>query len=235
MKPSSALIIVLLPAPFGPSSPTAPAANDEVTSRRAILRPYITVTVSSVTTGAISGINTLYGFHGSRDSRGSRNPTDRVFLLSSVSSVVRLSFLGHAPKNRQPCLQRPPQPERIGPLAHEQNHIRDVLVERQAKRLGAGDEVLALHAAGEGLVFHALLHRTGFQIQHAFARPYQRGGGDEPGELVAGEQRFLEEAVARDTGDFGRVRPDRANHPIGIAPLAQDFAALVWMIAERRP
>src|SRR5438128_6437414 len=76
MKPSSALIIVLLPAPFGPSSPTAPAANDEVTSRRAILRPYITVTVSSVTTGAISGINTLYGFHGSRDSRGSQNPRD---------------------------------------------------------------------------------------------------------------------------------------------------------------
>src|SRR5437867_10696993 len=79
MKPSSALIIVLLPAPFGPSSPTAPAANDEVTSRRAVLRPYITVTVSSVTTGAISGINTLYGFHGSRGSRGSRNPRDRVF------------------------------------------------------------------------------------------------------------------------------------------------------------
>ena len=28
MKPSSDLIIVLLPAPFGPSRPTAPAAND---------------------------------------------------------------------------------------------------------------------------------------------------------------------------------------------------------------
>ena len=27
-KPSSALIIVLLPAPFGPSRPTAPAGND---------------------------------------------------------------------------------------------------------------------------------------------------------------------------------------------------------------
>src|SRR2546428_210225 len=50
MKPSSALIIVLLPAPFGPSSPTAPGANAAVTSRSASLRPYLTVTTSSVTT-----------------------------------------------------------------------------------------------------------------------------------------------------------------------------------------
>ena len=44
MNPSSALIIVLLPAPFGPSRPTAPAANDAVTSASAWLRPYVTVT-----------------------------------------------------------------------------------------------------------------------------------------------------------------------------------------------
>ena len=31
-NPSSALIIVLLPAPFGPSSPTAPGRNVVVTS-----------------------------------------------------------------------------------------------------------------------------------------------------------------------------------------------------------
>src|SRR5215470_4386097 len=56
MKPSSDLIIVLLPAPFGPSSPTAPAANDDVTSRSARFLPYATVTPSRVTTGAASGI-----------------------------------------------------------------------------------------------------------------------------------------------------------------------------------
>src|SRR6266542_627330 len=62
MKPSSALIIVLLPAPFGPSSPTAPAANDEVTSRSASWRPYETLTVSSVTTGSDSGITYVIRF-----------------------------------------------------------------------------------------------------------------------------------------------------------------------------
>ena len=37
--PSSALIIVLLPAPFGPSRPTAPLGNVAVTSRSAHWRP----------------------------------------------------------------------------------------------------------------------------------------------------------------------------------------------------
>src|SRR5439155_722179 len=48
-NPSSALIIVLLPAPFGPSSPTAPFANDAVTSRSATLLPYATVTLARAT------------------------------------------------------------------------------------------------------------------------------------------------------------------------------------------
>src|SRR6476619_5266732 len=51
-KPSSDLIIVLLPAPFGPSSPTAPDGNAALTSRSAACRPYATVTLSSVTVGA---------------------------------------------------------------------------------------------------------------------------------------------------------------------------------------
>ena len=42
MNPSSDLSIVLLPAPLGPSRPTAPAANDEVTSRSARFLPYVT-------------------------------------------------------------------------------------------------------------------------------------------------------------------------------------------------
>ncbi|OLB63323.1 MAG: hypothetical protein AUI11_01915 [Acidobacteria bacterium 13_2_20CM_2_66_4] len=60
MKPSSDLIIVLFPAPFGPSSPTAPPANAAVTSRSAAFLPYITVTVSSVTTGATLPVSAMH-------------------------------------------------------------------------------------------------------------------------------------------------------------------------------
>src|SRR5262245_7040193 len=60
-KPSSDLIMVLLPAPFGPSSPTAPRTNVVVTSLSARLdRPYNTVTFSSDTTGSASDIVSRY-------------------------------------------------------------------------------------------------------------------------------------------------------------------------------
>src|SRR6187200_3096738 len=49
MNPSSALIIVLLPAPLGPSRPTAPTGNKALTSASARFFPYSTVTLSSVT------------------------------------------------------------------------------------------------------------------------------------------------------------------------------------------
>src|SRR3954464_4465000 len=48
-SPSSALIIVLLPAPFGPSKPTAPPGNVAVTSRSAHCAPYFTLTLASET------------------------------------------------------------------------------------------------------------------------------------------------------------------------------------------
>src|SRR4029077_16721202 len=59
-KPSSDLIIVLLPAPFGPSSPTAPRTNVVVTSLSARLDPYSTVTFSSETTASASDMVSRY-------------------------------------------------------------------------------------------------------------------------------------------------------------------------------
>ena len=56
MKPSSVLSSVLLPAPFGPSRPTAPAGNDAVTSFRARCLPYRTVRFLMVTTGSVEVI-----------------------------------------------------------------------------------------------------------------------------------------------------------------------------------
>src|SRR5580765_8090399 len=85
MNPSSDFSIVLLPAPFGPSRPTAPAANDDVTSRSARFLPYVTVTPSSVTTGS--------------------------------PSAMQFDIRTGGPKRS--ALQRAPQPEVVGLLAHE--------------------------------------------------------------------------------------------------------------------
>src|SRR5438067_3275002 len=110
-----------------------------------------------------------------------------------------------------------------------------MLLERDAERLGAGNQVLALHAARERLVLHPLFHRAGFEIEHAFRRPHERRRGDEARELVAREERLLQQAVARHTRDLLRVRENRADHPIGIPLLVENLAPFVRMIAERRP
>src|SRR5262249_42025088 len=136
---------------------------------------------------------------------------------------------------RSTASERSSQAELVGALTHETDHVRDVLLERNAEQRRALDEVLALHAARERLVLHPLLHGARLEIEHAPARPDQRGRGDEPGELVAREQRLLEQAVPADAGDLARVREDRAAHPLRVALLLQDFAALVRMVAERRP
>src|SRR5438874_1415038 len=63
MRPSSAFSMVLLPAPFGPSSPTAPAGNSADTPESAHCLPNTTLTPSSVAANgvAVSGITELYG------------------------------------------------------------------------------------------------------------------------------------------------------------------------------
>ena len=58
-NPSSALIIVLLPAPLGPSRPMAPRENVAVTPFSARLRPYSTTTLSRETTGSVSAMDSL--------------------------------------------------------------------------------------------------------------------------------------------------------------------------------
>src|SRR5262249_24546315 len=98
-----------------------------------------------------------------------------------------------------------------------------------------GDEVLPLDAARERLVLHPLLHRAGLEVQHTLARAHQRGGHDEPRQLVAGKQRLLERRVARDAGDLGRVRKDGANHPVRVSPLAKELSASVGGVAELWP
>src|SRR5437667_2385142 len=205
-NPSSALSIVLLPAPFGPSSPTAPAANDAVTARSACWPPYATVTSSNVTTALVSGIQ----------------------------FVIRWPRWKRSGKGRRRS-QRPLQSQRLGALAHEGNHVGDVLLERQPELLRAAAEILALDAAGERFILHALHHRGLLQVENALARPHERCGGDESRHFIARKERLLDRRLARHAGDLRRMREDRADHPLRIAALAQNLAAAHRMITERRP
>src|SRR5260370_1551988 len=131
--------------------------------------------------------------------------------------------------------ERSTEAEGVGMLAHEPDDVGDVLLQRNAEEFGAGDEVLALDAARERLVLHPLLHRARLEVKNALARSDERRCGNETAQLIAREQRLLEQTVARHTGDFLRVRENRANRPLGIALRAQNLGAFVRMVAERRP
>ncbi len=56
---------------------------------------------------------------------------------------------------------------------------------------------------------------------------------DEPGELVAGEERLLQRRVAGH-GEMLGVREDPLDHDLRIALLAQDRRAVLRMLVERR-
>src|SRR6266436_749433 len=64
---------------------------------------------------------------------------------------------------------------------------RDVVVEGDAELLSAVVDVVATDAAGEGFIFQLFLHGCSFHLVDAFGRLDERAGGEEAGELVAGE------------------------------------------------
>ena len=129
--------------------------------------------------------------------------------------------------------QRASEAERVGFVPHEPDDVGDVFLERQPQLGGALAQVVARHAARERLVLHALDHRRRFEVEHALRRPHQRRGGDEPGHLVAGEERLLERALPRHARVAG-VREDRARAPTpGSRRRVQLLAAPERVIVER--
>ena len=120
--------------------------------------------------------------------------------------------------------------EGVGFAAHGFDAEGDVLFERYADLFGAFGDVFAANAAGERFVLHAFLDGTCFQIQNTFRWSHVRAGGNEAGEFVAGEQRFLQRCIACDASVIG-VGEDGADDFIGVATLAQDFCAFGWMFA----
>ena len=102
--------------------------------------------------------------------------------------------------------------------------------ERDANFFGAFDDIFAANAASERFVLHAFLHGTGFQIQNTFRWSHIRAGGNEAGEFVAGEQRFLQRRIAGDAGVIG-VGKNGADNFFGVVALAKNFCAFGWMFA----
>src|SRR5215831_937121 len=101
------------------------------------------------------------------------------------------------------------QPELVRPDSHKRNDIGDVLIERKPDLLRAFPQIVAADSAREGFVFHALDHRRRLEIEDALRWPDERGGGDEPGHLIARIQGSFEPRFARNARVLG-VRQDRA-------------------------
>ena len=109
-----------------------------------------------------------------------------------------------------------------------------MFVEVDSEVFGAVDDVVAIDFAGEGFVFHPLSDRLGVDFGEGLAGLDKGDGGDESGELVAGEKRFFHRRVAADAGVFG-VRHNGAADFIGVSSLFEDFVALVGMLVGGGP
>src|SRR4029077_20505426 len=64
----------------------------------------------------------------------------------------------------------------------------NVLVQINTQSRRALNNVVAVHLAGEGLIFHPFSHRLGVDLGERLTRLDQRNGGDKSGEFVAGEK-----------------------------------------------
>ena len=133
-KPSSALSIVLLPAPFGPSSPTAPCANVAVT--------FLQRLVVAVDDG---------------DAVERDDGVARLRPASLHGAQLRKSVVGVSTELVLAASQRSAEAQRVGLLAHERDHVGDVLIERKPELLGAAAQIVAVDARAKALSFIRLM------------------------------------------------------------------------------
>ena len=107
-----------------------------------------------------------------------------------------------------------------------------MLVERELQQLGAGVDLVAVHAGCEGRLLQLLLH--GLRLEPVEpGRPDEPARVDEAGQLVAREEHLLELRVPRHREVLG-VGEDRVDQLVRIPLLAQDRRAVLRMLVERR-
>ena len=125
---------------------------------------------------------------------------------------------------------RRPSCEAIG--CNAATTFADVLVEVDAESFGACIHLVAVHAGGERRLLELLLHRLRLQPLEP-GRPDEAARVHEAAELVAGEERLLEQRVPRQREVLG-VGEHGLDDLLGIALLAQDRRAVLRMLVERR-
>ena len=116
---------------------------------------------------------------------------------------------------------------------HGGNAEGDVLFEIEAQIGGSFDDVLAMHAAGKGFVFHLFSYRWSFDLGQRFAWLDKCAGGVESGEFVAGEESFFHGRDAWNTAVLG-VGEDGAANFFWVSALLQNLAAFEGMVFKAR-
>ena len=107
-----------------------------------------------------------------------------------------------------------------------------MLVELDAEALGAGIDLVPVHTRRERGLLQLLLHRLRLEAVEP-GRPDEPASVDEARQLVAREQRPLQQRVAWQR-EVLRVRQHRLDHLLWIPLLAEDRGAVLRMLVERR-
>src|SRR6266478_3560575 len=89
-----------------------------------------------------------------------------------------------------------------------------------------------VHAGGERRLLELLPHRLRLEPLEP-GRPDEAARVHEAAELVAREERLLQQRVARQA-QMLRVGEHRLDDLLGVALLAQNRRAVLWMLVERR-
>src|ERR671911_1955996 len=108
-------------------------------------------------------------------------------LLSSPCIVAKARTVFLSPLRREAELVRA--------ISEGASHELYVLVEVDAKLLGATYDVVAVHGRCEGLLLHLLADALGLHVFETFGT-HEGAGHDKAGELVYGVERFGHEGVA---------------------------------------
>ena len=124
------------------------------------------------------------------------------------------------------------QAELLRDRLQRRDDVRDVLVELQLEQLGARVDLVPVHPGGEGRLLQFLLDRLWLEPLEP-VRPHEPAGVHEAGELVAGEERPLEQGVARQL-EVLRVGEDGLDHVLRIPLVAEDRRAVLRVLVERR-
>src|SRR5450759_69888 len=160
---------------------------------------------------------------------GSTNRLDPACRARKPSALARCSE-----RSTGGCLARVgggSQSQLGGDRLERRDHEGDVLVEVDAKLVGALVDLAAIDFGGEGGLFQLLAHRLRLERVDAVGA-HQPAGVHEAGQLVAGEDRLLQRGLARYAGVDG-VREDRPNDLLGVALLAQYRGAGLRVLLER--